>query len=115
MGFLLDRNLEDFKYELFYDDQLIQRHDLLTAALDAGKDLAKNNAESLSITKACVSDWYLGFPLDLKNEVTCFYSPEGISEEVRSSHRFIEGPFETQRDAGIALRKINGQSPRKET
>jgi len=110
MSFVLHRNFDDYKYELFYEGVVIARYDLLADAVSDAEKRAKNNVESLFVTKACVSDWYLGFPLDSAQKTVAFFSPEGIKEETQKQYRFIEGPFETEDQARVALRKISGQS-----
>lgn len=109
MGFLLDRNLEDFKYDLYYEGQLLKRYETLSSALEEAQKKSKNNTANLYITKACVSDWYLGFPKESEQKVIAFYSPEGISEEAKNQYKFIEGPFENETEARMASRKITGQ------
>jgi hypothetical protein len=110
MSFLLDRNLEDFNYELYYNGQLLNRYTLLSSAMDEAQKKSKNNAEPLHITKACISDWYLGFPLNKEEKTISFNSPEGLTEKIKSSYRCVEGPFYSEKDAVTALRKISGQS-----
>ena len=112
MGLLLDRN-EDGRYELKHQGVVISRFCTLSWAVDRATRYAKNHAQKLYVSAACVSDWYVGFPLDKKQPPKVFQSLEPFAVEASASKefRFIEGPFLSFELARQASFKISGLGP----
>jgi len=110
MSLLLDRN-EDGRYELQHEGVVISRFDTLSWALDRATRFAKNHAQKLFVSTACISDWYVGFNSDKTKVPQIIQCSDLTAIEAKAQEfRFIEGPFESQELAEKAAFKISGQT-----
>ena len=108
MSLLLDRN-EDGRYELLHEGVVVSRFDTLSWAMDRATRHAKNHAQKLYVSTACISDWYVGFLPDKTQTPQIFQSLETMVVEAKAQEfRFMEGPFESQEQAEKAAFKISG-------
>ena len=109
MSLLLNRN-ENGRYELQHEGVVVSRFDTLSWAMDRANRYAKNHAQKLYVSTACISDWYVGFPSDKAQIPQVFQSLEPIVIEAQTQEefRFVEGPFESEDQARIAAFKISG-------
>jgi hypothetical protein len=109
MSLLLDRN-EEGRYELKHCGVVISRFDVLSHAMNRSVQYAKNHAQKIYVSKACISDWYVGFPKDKNQNPLVFQSFEPVEAGLENSEfRFLEGPFESQEVAKYAAFKISGK------
>jgi hypothetical protein len=118
MDILLDRSLVKLKdgeekelFEVSLSGVVLSRFETFPHAYGKARALAKKHRKKLFISKACVSDWYVGFPHDKTQKPKIFERPDWqLTAADQTSYRFVEGPFESPDDAKQAAYRICGKA-----
>jgi hypothetical protein len=118
MDILLDRTLVKFKngeekelFEISLGNVVISRSELFPHAFDRATTMAKRHRKKLFISKACVADWYVGFPQDKTQRPKIFERPDWqLTAADQENYRFVEGPFESPDEAKTAAYRICGKA-----
>lgn len=108
MGIYLDR--EEHGYVVRKDSEILSRYvgSTLEYALKKAQEKAKAIREKLYVTKAAVSDWYVGVPFEGKPVI--FYDTGLIfAASLPEKYRYLEGPFMDSEEAARACMKLTGE------
>jgi hypothetical protein len=109
MGYCIDR-IDTDKYQAFHKEQpsvILIESNLFSAVLDHVTTLAKKTGTKVYVSKACVSNYYLGMPPE--GSVPHLFNHPAPDATVTSQYRFVEGPFFEEKDAQKASLKMFGK------